>query len=151
MQKAMIRANVYEDQEQTIARFMSRLPRNIQRIVEFQQYRNLVELVHQASKVERQLQQDVKSNKGVSFSTKSAASGSKFTPRGTVSKNTTSNSSGGACSSNSGASRGKEMAAPNEKSKSTNSVSSSTKSSGIQCLSPIRTTTRPGMLGCTRR
>ena len=34
MEKAMIRANVYEDEEQTIARFMAGLHRNIQRIVE---------------------------------------------------------------------------------------------------------------------
>jgi len=65
---------------------MSGLHCNIQRIVEFQQYRNLVELVHQASKDEHQLQQDMKSSRGVSFSTKSAASGSKFTPRGSASK-----------------------------------------------------------------
>lgn len=36
MEKVMIRANVYEDEEQTIARFMARLHHNIQRIVEFQ-------------------------------------------------------------------------------------------------------------------
>jgi hypothetical protein len=35
MEKAMIRANVYEDEEQTIARFMAGLLHNIQRIVEF--------------------------------------------------------------------------------------------------------------------
>jgi hypothetical protein len=35
MEKAMIRANVYEDEEQSIACFMSGLHRNIQRIVEF--------------------------------------------------------------------------------------------------------------------
>jgi hypothetical protein len=55
MEKAMIRANVYEDEEQSIARFMSGLHHNIQRIVEFQQYGNLIELVHHASKAERQL------------------------------------------------------------------------------------------------
>ena len=81
----MIRANVYEDEEQSIACFMPGLHRNIQRIVEFQQYRNLIELVHQASKAERQLQQDMKSNRGVSFSTRSTRSGSKFTPRGSAS------------------------------------------------------------------
>ncbi|XP_022682409.1 uncharacterized protein LOC111257333 [Setaria italica] len=112
MEKAMIRANVYEDEEQSIARFMSGLHRNIQRIVELQQYRNLIELVHQASKAERQLQQDMKPNRGVSFSSRSAPSGSKFTPR--------------------------ELAAPNERNKSADSsstsVGSSTKSSGIQCF-----------------
>jgi hypothetical protein len=35
MEKAMIRANVYEDEEQTIARFMAGLHPNIQCIVEF--------------------------------------------------------------------------------------------------------------------
>ena len=129
----MIRANVYEDEEQSIARFMSG-----QRIVEFQQYRNLIELVHQASKAKHQLQQDMKSNRGVSFSTRSTPSGNKFTPRGSASKGTISNSSGGALSSNFGASSGKELAAPSERNKSTNSssilVGSSTKSSGIQCF-----------------
>jgi hypothetical protein len=119
MEKAMIRVNVYEDEEQSIARFMSGLHRNIQCIVEFQQYRNLIELVHQASKAQRQLQQDMKSNRGVSFSTRS-------TP------------SGGTRSNNFGASSGKERAAPNEKNKlaisSPTSVGSSTKSSGIQCF-----------------
>jgi hypothetical protein len=134
MEKAMIRANVIEDEEQTIARFMSGLHRNIQRIVEFQQYRNLVELVHQASKAERQLQQDMKSTRGVSFSTKSVASGSKFAPKGSGSKGTFSSSNGGARSSNLGSSSSKELAAQNEKFKSANSVGSSSKSSGIQCF-----------------
>ena len=115
MEKVMIRVNVYEDEEQTIARFILGLHCNIQRIVEFEQYRNLVELVHQASKPEHQLQQDMKSSRGASFSTKSAASGSKFTQRCSVSKSTISNSSDGARSSNFGASSGKEMAAPNGK------------------------------------
>jgi len=72
---------------------MSGLHRNIQHIVEFHQYCNLFELVHQARKAEHQLQQDMKFNRGVSFSTKGAASGSNFTPRGSVSKSTISNSS----------------------------------------------------------
>ncbi|XP_066333788.1 uncharacterized protein [Miscanthus floridulus] len=50
MEKAMIRANVYEDEDQTIARFMAVLHRNIQRIVEFQSYKHLIDLVHQATK-----------------------------------------------------------------------------------------------------
>jgi hypothetical protein len=66
MEKAMIRANVYEDEEQTIARFMTGLHHNIQRIVEFQPYQSLIDLVHQATKAERQLQQDAKSSKPLS-------------------------------------------------------------------------------------
>jgi hypothetical protein len=38
MENAMIMANVYEDEEQSIARFMCGLYRNIGRIIEFQQY-----------------------------------------------------------------------------------------------------------------
>jgi cysteinyl-tRNA synthetase len=67
METAMIRANVYEDEEQSIAHFMSGLHRNIQHIVEMQQYRNLIELVHQASKAERQLQQDIKISRAAPF------------------------------------------------------------------------------------
>jgi hypothetical protein len=136
MEKAMIRANVYEDEERSIACFMSGLHCNIQYIVEFQQYRNFIELVHQASKAKCQLQQNLKSNRGVSFSTRSTPSGRKFTRRGSANRGTISNSSGGARSSNFGASSGKELAAPSERNKSANSssisVGSSTKSSGIQ-------------------
>jgi hypothetical protein len=67
MEKAIIRANVYEDEEQTIARFMAGLHRSIQCIVEFQPYRRLIDLVHQATKAERQLQQDAKNNKPLSY------------------------------------------------------------------------------------
>jgi hypothetical protein len=56
MEKAMIRANVYEDEEQIIACFMARLHRNIQRIVQFQSCRRLIDLVHEATKAECQLQ-----------------------------------------------------------------------------------------------
>jgi len=41
MKKDMIRANVYEDEDQTIAHFMAMMHRNIQRIVEFQPYHHL--------------------------------------------------------------------------------------------------------------
>jgi len=77
MEKAMIRANVYEDEEQTIARFMAGLHRNIQRIVEFQPYQSLIDLVHQATKAERQLQQDAKSSKPLSYGTRTMTGGSK--------------------------------------------------------------------------
>jgi hypothetical protein len=60
---------------------MSSLHRNIQRIVEFQQYCNLIELVHQARKIETQLQQDIKMSRAGPFNVKGAASASKFRPR----------------------------------------------------------------------
>ena len=77
MEKVMIRANVYEDEEQTIARFMAGLHRNIQRIVEFQPYQSLIDLVHQATKAERQLQQDAKSSKPLSYGARTMSGGSK--------------------------------------------------------------------------
>jgi Retrotransposon gag protein len=63
MEKAIIRTNINEREEQSMARFMLGLHRNIQRIVEFQPYQNLDELVHQ-------LQQDVKSRKVSPYSTR---------------------------------------------------------------------------------
>jgi hypothetical protein len=83
-EKAMIRANVYEDEQQSIACFMSGLHRNIQHIVKMQQYRNLIELVHQASKAERQLQQDIKISRAAPFSAKGTSSASKYTPTGSA-------------------------------------------------------------------
>jgi len=121
MEKAMIRANVYEDEEQTIARFMAGLHRNIQRIVEFQPYRHLIDLVHQASKAERQLQQDMKSNRGT-FRTKGTPSGGKFTPRANANRGAITNSSSGLRSSAHGASSGKELAVQSEKKQTCNII-----------------------------
>ena len=56
----MIRANVKEDDEQTMARFLNGLNHPIKRIADFQPYSNLLELVHQATKAERQVQDDFK-------------------------------------------------------------------------------------------
>ena len=64
----MIRANVTEDDEQTMARFLNGLNHPIKKIADFQPYSNLIELVHQATKAERQLQDDFKDAK---FSSKS--------------------------------------------------------------------------------
>ena len=64
----MIRANVKEDDEQTMARFLNGLNHPIKKIADFQPYSNLIELVHQATKAERQLQDDFKDAK---FSSKS--------------------------------------------------------------------------------
>jgi hypothetical protein len=108
-EKAMIRANVPKDQEQSIARFMSGLHHNIQRIVEFQPYRNLIEFVHQASEAEWQLQEDMKSNRGGSFSAKITPSASKFTPTTNANRGSNSNSSGGLCAAAMSNSSGKEF------------------------------------------
>src|SRR3954471_1005464 len=58
MEIAMIRANFKEDDEQTMARFLNGLNHPIN--VDFQSYSNLLELLHQATKAERQVQEDFK-------------------------------------------------------------------------------------------
>ena len=51
----MIRANVEEDREATMARFLQGLNRDIANVVELQHYVELEDMVHMAMKVERQL------------------------------------------------------------------------------------------------
>jgi len=55
MEMAMIRANVEEDREATMARFLNGLNREIANTVELHHYVELEDLVHMAMKVERQL------------------------------------------------------------------------------------------------
>lgn len=106
--------------------------------MEFQPYRNLVQCVHQASKAERQLQQDAKARKSSSFSSRVTPSGNKFMPRSNVNRGATVNSSGGLRAAAMSNSTGKELAAPSERSKpatsSSTSMASTAKSSGIQCF-----------------
>ena len=55
MEVAMIRANIEEDREATMARFLHGLNREIADVVEMQHYVELTDMVHQAIKVEQQL------------------------------------------------------------------------------------------------
>ncbi|GKV11125.1 hypothetical protein SLEP1_g22406 [Rubroshorea leprosula] len=55
MEIAMVRANVEEDREATMARFLHGLNRDIANVVELQHYVELEDMVHMAVKVERQL------------------------------------------------------------------------------------------------
>ena len=55
MEIAMIRANVEEDREATMARFLGGLNREIANVVELQHYVELEDMVHMAIKIERQL------------------------------------------------------------------------------------------------
>ncbi|XP_016732773.1 uncharacterized protein [Gossypium hirsutum] len=55
MEIAMIRANVDEDREATMARFLVGLNRDIANVVELQHYVEVVDMVHVAIKVEKQL------------------------------------------------------------------------------------------------
>jgi hypothetical protein len=138
MEKAMIRANVYEDEEQTIARFMAGLHRNIQRIVEFQSYQCLIDLVHQATKAERQLEQDSKSSNPLSYGARTVTGGNKSISRFTIASSATKRSTRGLRSNIQGNFSGKNDAAPSTgykpASSTSTSVGSTTKSSGIQCF-----------------
>uniref|UniRef100_A0A2N9EK74 CCHC-type domain-containing protein n=1 Tax=Fagus sylvatica TaxID=28930 RepID=A0A2N9EK74_FAGSY len=55
MEVAMIRGNVEEDREATMARFLSGLNRDIANVIELQHYVEIEDMVHMAMKVERQL------------------------------------------------------------------------------------------------
>src|SRR3954471_1312421 len=77
MEIAMIRAHVKEDDEQAMARFLNGLNHPIKKIADFQPYSNLIELVHQANKAERKVQDDFKyakfSSKSYGFSNSQAS------------------------------------------------------------------------------
>ena len=53
---AMIRANIKEDKEATIARFLAGLSHDIRDMVELKHYVELEDLLHLAMKVEKQLE-----------------------------------------------------------------------------------------------
>ena len=53
MEIAMISANVVEDREATMARFLNGLNQDIANVVELQHYVELEDMVHMAIKVER--------------------------------------------------------------------------------------------------
>ncbi|KAK1601257.1 hypothetical protein QYE76_017585 [Lolium multiflorum] len=55
MHMTMMSANVDEREEQTMARFLNGLNIPVKRIVEFLPYTNMVELLHQATRAERQM------------------------------------------------------------------------------------------------
>ncbi|XP_044428442.1 uncharacterized protein [Triticum aestivum] len=138
MEKAMIRANIHEDEEQSMARFLYGLNPNVKRVVDLQPYRNVVELVHLASKAERQLQEDSKQNRTTSFTARATSSGSKFIPQFNVGRGIMTSSGGGnqpharAATSRNDASNSKEkskFAAP-----SSSSIGSTGKTSEIECF-----------------
>ena len=53
MNISLIRANVEEDREATIARFLNGLNQDIANVVELQHYTELKDMVHMAIKVKR--------------------------------------------------------------------------------------------------
>src|SRR3954463_8290873 len=89
MELNMIRANIEERDEQTMACFLNGLNYPIKRITEFQKYNNMVELVHIASKAERQVQEDIKYRKPKTYFTyKQAPTTTPTTPSGSSSSTT---------------------------------------------------------------
>ncbi|KAK1647444.1 hypothetical protein QYE76_065249 [Lolium multiflorum] len=61
MHMTMMSANVDEREEQTMARFLNGLNIPVKRIVEFLPYKNMVDLLHQATRAERQVREDLAS------------------------------------------------------------------------------------------
>jgi len=72
MEIALIQANMIEDREATMARFLNGLNRNIANVVELQHCMKLEDMVHIATKVERQ----IKRRGSTSFLTNSTSSSS---------------------------------------------------------------------------
>ncbi|KAL4355361.1 hypothetical protein GQ457_06G012400 [Hibiscus cannabinus] len=64
MEMSMMRANIVEDREATMARFLSGLNTDIANVVELQHYVELDEMVHMAIKVERQQRRKTTSSLG---------------------------------------------------------------------------------------
>ena len=52
----MLRCNIEEDEEPTMARFMGGLNREIQDILAYKEYNNITRLFHLACKTEREVQ-----------------------------------------------------------------------------------------------
>ena len=71
MEIAMIRANVEEDREATMARFLLGLNREIHDKVEMQHYVEMEDMVHMAIKVEQQLKRESRTRSGHSSSSNS--------------------------------------------------------------------------------
>ncbi|KAH6802730.1 hypothetical protein C2S51_034176 [Perilla frutescens var. frutescens] len=67
MEIAMIQANVEEDREATMARFLASLHREIQEVVELQHYVKLEEMVQMAIKVNNQLKRRCSYNRSIFF------------------------------------------------------------------------------------
>jgi len=72
----MIRADVIEDREATMARFLNGLNRDIVNVVELQHRVELKDMVHMATKVERQ----IKRKGSTCFQTNSTSSSSTWRP-----------------------------------------------------------------------
>jgi len=75
MDIAMIRANMIEDREATMASFLNELNRDIVNVVELQHCLELEDMVHMATKMERQIKRS-----NTHFQTNLASSSSTWRP-----------------------------------------------------------------------
>jgi hypothetical protein len=82
MEMIMMHAKIDENEEQTMAHFFNGLTFPIKRIVEFLPYTTLCELVHQASRAERQVQEDAKHERSKAFFAFGNDSSSPIVPQG---------------------------------------------------------------------
>ncbi|RDY00796.1 hypothetical protein CR513_15970, partial [Mucuna pruriens] len=110
----LMRAQIEESQEETMARSLHGISREIQNIVEHHHYHTLEDLVHQATKVEKQLKKKFTSRK--SYPKSNLKGKEKERPRKDMNLKKGSEPSQG---------RNKEKASPNP---------SSSKSSNIKCF-----------------
>ena len=98
----------------------------------------MVELVHLASKAERQLQEDSKQNRTTSFTARATSSGSKFVPQFNVGRDIMTSSGGGNQSHARAATSRNDASNLKEKSKfaapSSSSIGSTGKTSEIECF-----------------
>lgn len=83
MKIAMIWANVKKSEEQTMLHFLNGLNHPIKKIVDFQPYINLLELVHQATKAEPQVQGDIKYSKYSAYPSRNFSTNSQATTSAT--------------------------------------------------------------------
>ena len=139
MEQAMIRARVHEDEEQSMACFLSSLNKPIKRVVKFQTYNNVVELVHIAQKAERQLHDDAKPTKHSAFSSRASSSAPKTAKfdlgRGIFAPGCSSKANDrSSATEKSDASTNVEKSARPTSSRTSSPASSTSRSSGIQCF-----------------
>ena len=104
MEVAMIKANIEEDREATMARFLHGLNKNIANVVELQNYVELEDMLHKAIKVERQLKERSSTKYGQNSSSSSSKSdwGKRVEKSDRISKSETSKSKDGSSSTEKG-------------------------------------------------
>eukprot|EP00257_Ricinus_communis_P025963 XP_025013377.1 uncharacterized protein LOC107261381 [Ricinus communis] len=79
MEVALIRANIEEDREATMARFLYSLNKDITNLVELQHYVEMEDMLHMAIKIERQLKQKSKNSSSTNSNWKSNWKGTNST------------------------------------------------------------------------